>query len=85
MLVIGLVLILCLSAFGARNSPVNSRLRVQSPEDPTKTLRLVHTVRFNYILFIESVGFIRIYCLQNLNFRDYITGFLYIRDCSFEC
>jgi len=44
MLVIGLVLILCLSAFGARNSPVNSRLRVLSPEDPTKILRLVHTV-----------------------------------------
>lgn len=56
MLVIGLVLILCLSAFGARNSPANSRLRVQSPEDPTKTLRLVHTVRKPQIKLPNSLN-----------------------------
>lgn len=49
MLVIGLVLILCLSAYGARNSPVNSRTR-QSPEDPTKHLLLIHTVRNQNII-----------------------------------
>lgn len=45
MLVIGLVLILCLSAFGARNSPNNYNRVKQSPEDPTKVLRLVQAVR----------------------------------------
>lgn len=51
MLVIGLVLILCLSASGARNSQNNRFSTRQAPDDPTKVLKLVHAVR-NYPILL---------------------------------